>query len=153
MRRRRRSSRAFLLSPAFTIRYPTPAAERTSVSVGLIMFPGAPPRVRMRLEVQLPTAPIGYVRIQLGRGEIGVTEHLLDAAQIGPSFEQVSGEGVPEQVRVNPFGLEPRFRRKPTEDEESAGARQRAALRVEEQLGPVAAVEVRTSAREVPANG
>jgi hypothetical protein len=46
----------------------------------------------MRLEVQLPTAPIGYVRIQLGRGEIGVPEHFLDAAQIGPSFEQMRRE-------------------------------------------------------------
>jgi hypothetical protein len=35
-------------------------------------------RVRVRLEVQLATAPIGYVRVELGGGEVGVAEHLLD---------------------------------------------------------------------------
>ncbi len=34
-------------------------------------------RVRMRLEIQLATAPIGYVRVQLGRRKIRVPEHLL----------------------------------------------------------------------------
>ena len=36
----------------------------------------------MRLKIQLAAAPIGYVRVELGRGEVGVAEHLLDAAQV-----------------------------------------------------------------------
>ena len=41
--------------------------------------------------------------------------------------------------------------RRGSEDEERSGAGERAALRVEEQLGPVAAVEVRAAAREIAA--
>jgi hypothetical protein len=37
-------------------------------------------RVRVGLEVQLAAPPIGYVRVELGRREVGVAEHLLDAA-------------------------------------------------------------------------
>jgi len=32
--------------------------------------------------------------IELGRAEVRVTEHLLHAAEIGTSFEEVRGEGV-----------------------------------------------------------
>src|SRR3954467_13461456 len=124
MRRRRRSSRAFLLRPAFTIRYPTPAAERTSESVGFIIFRKAPPRVRGRLEVQLATSPIGYVRVQLGGREVGMTQHLLDASQVGTSFEEVRGEGMAEQVGVDPLWVEAGRRGKPAEDEEGAGTGQ-----------------------------
>ena len=35
--------------------------------------------MRVRLEIQLPTAPIRYVGIELGRGEVGVAEHFLNA--------------------------------------------------------------------------
>jgi hypothetical protein len=41
----------------------------------------------MRLKVQLSTPPIGYVGIELGCGEVGVAQHLLDAAKIGASLE------------------------------------------------------------------
>ena len=64
-------------------------------------------RMRVRLEVQLPAAPVGYVRVQLGRGEIGVPEHLLDAAQVGAALEQVGRERVAQQVGVDAPGLEP----------------------------------------------
>ena len=40
----------------------------------------AAPGVRVRLEVRLAAALVGDVRVQLGRGEVGVAEHLLDAA-------------------------------------------------------------------------
>ena len=40
----------------------------------------------------------GHVRVDLGGGEIGVAEHLLDGAQVGASLEQVGGERVPEGV-------------------------------------------------------
>ena len=91
----------------------------------------------VRAEVQLPTAAIGYVRVQLGRGEVGVAEHLLDAAEVGAALEQVGGEGVPEQVRVHAQWLQARFFGEPAEDQEGAGARERPAAGVQEELGPV----------------
>ena len=106
----------------------------------------APPRVRVRLEVQLAAAAIGYVRVELGRREVGVAEHLLDAAQVGAALEQVGRERVAQQVRVDALGLEPGLRGEAPQDQERAGAGQAAALGVEEQLGPVAAVEVRAAA-------
>ena len=49
---------------------------------------GTPPLgVRVRLEIQLSTAPIGYVRVQLGCRQIGVPEHLLDAAEVGSALQ------------------------------------------------------------------
>ena len=65
--------------------------------------------MRVRLEIQLATAPIGYVRVELCRGEVGVAEHLLDAAEVGASLEEMRRERVAEQVGVDPLGLEPRF--------------------------------------------
>src|SRR5690242_10440848 len=49
--------------------------------------------------------------------------------------------------------LEPGRARQTAEDQEGAGPRQPAALRVEEQLRPVALVEVRAPARQVAADG
>jgi hypothetical protein len=46
------------------------------------------------LEIQLPTAPIGYVGVQLGSSQIGMSEHFLNASEIRASLEQVSGERV-----------------------------------------------------------
>ena len=61
----------------------------------------------MRLEIGLAATPVGDVRVQLGGRQVCVAEHLLDGAQVGPSFEQVGRERVPEQVRVDAPGLEP----------------------------------------------
>src|SRR4051794_4241901 len=107
--------------------------------------------MRMRLEIQLPTAPIGYVRVELGGREVGVAEHLLDAPEVGTALEEVRRERVPQEVRVDALRLEPRLLRQLPEDEERAAARERAALRVQEELGPVPPVEVRPAAREVAA--
>ena len=43
--------------------------------------------MRMRLEVQLPPPAIGYVRVQLRRREIGMSEHLLNRSKVGASLE------------------------------------------------------------------
>ena len=94
-------------------------------------------RVRVRLEVEVAAAAVGDVRVQLGRGEIGVPEHLLDAAQVGAPFEQVGRERVPEEVGMNPLGLEAGLGRELAQDEEGAGTCQRPALGIEEQFGPV----------------
>jgi hypothetical protein len=41
----------------------------------------------MCLEVQLATAAIGYVCIELGRCQIRVSEHFLNRAEIGAAFK------------------------------------------------------------------
>src|SRR5512146_418142 len=105
----------------------------------------------MRSEIQLATASIGYVGVELGGGEICVAEHLLDGAQVGAALEQVGREGVAEQVRVDAARLQPGLLGEPAQDQEGACPGQRAALRVQEELGPVPRVEVGPSAREVAA--
>src|SRR5690348_15300564 len=103
----------------------------------------------MRSEVQLPTASIGYVRVELGRREIGVAEHLLDGAEVRAALEQVRRERVAQQVRVDARRVEAGLLGQLPQDQERAGAGERAALRVQEQLRPVARVEERPAAREV----
>src|SRR5438552_19130166 len=100
-------------------------------------------------EVELAAAAIADMRVKLGRGEVGVAEHLLNAAQVGAAFEEVGRKRVPEQVRVDAARLEAGFLREPAQDEEDAGAREPAALRVEKELGPTAPVAVRPPARLV----
>src|SRR4051812_22705107 len=109
--------------------------------------------MRVRLEIQLSPSAIGYVRVQLRRSEIGMAEHLLHCTEVGASLEQVRGERVAQEVRVDAFGLEPCLVGEATQDEEDTGAGERPAVRVQEQLLPVAAVEVRSTAREVAAEG
>src|SRR5689334_6644674 len=93
--------------------------------------------VRVRLEVQLATAAIGYVRIDLRGREIRMAEHLLHGAQVCAAFEQVRGERVAEQVRMHTFRLEPGLGGEPSQDQECPRPREPAALGVEEELGAV----------------
>ena len=105
----------------------------------------------MSLEVQIPPSAVGDVGVQLCGGEVGVPEHLLDAAEVGPAFEQVRREGVPEKVRMDALGLELGFGGEAAQDQERAGPREWAALGVQKELRPVPTVEVRATAREVAA--
>jgi hypothetical protein len=89
------------------------------------------------------------VRVQLRRRQIGVAEHLLHAAEVRSAFEQVGRKRVAEQVGVHSGGIEAGLRGASAKDEESSRTRERPALRVEEELRPVTAVEVRAAAREV----
>ncbi len=82
-----------------------------------------------------------------------MAEHLLDAPQIRASFEQVRREGVAEEMRVDAGRVEPGPVRELAEDEEGARAGQRATPRVQEELGPVAPVEVGPPEREVAPHG
>ena len=107
----------------------------------------------MRAEVRLAASAVGDVGVALGRSEIGVAEHLLDAAQVGAAFEQVCRERVAEEVRVDAPRFEPRLLGEPPQDQKRAGARQRATAGVEEQVGPVAPVEVRPTECEIAAHG
>ena len=45
--------------------------------------------------------------VDLGGGDVGVTKQQLDGAKIRAPFEQVSGEGVPENVRADPIRWNP----------------------------------------------
>ena len=83
----------------------------------------------MCAEVQLPPSPIGDVRVELGCGEVRVPEHLLHAPQVGAALEQVRRERVPQEVRVDPIGLEARLRGEAPQDQERAGPCERAAAR------------------------
>src|SRR5688572_12253808 len=105
----------------------------------------------MRLEVQLAPTPIGYVGVELRRGEVGVTEHLLNAPQVGAALEEVRGERVAQEVRVDAGRVEAGLGGQTPQNEERARAGQRATLRVEKQLRPMTAVEVRPSAAQVAA--
>ena len=42
--------------------------------------------------------------IDLGSGDAFMAEHFLDGAQIGASFDEVGGEGMPEGMRRDIFG-------------------------------------------------
>src|SRR5438132_5587906 len=86
-------------------------------------------RVRMRREVELAPAPVAHVRVQLGCREVGMPEHLLHAAEVGAALEQVCGEGMAQQVRVDPLRLEAGDRGQAAQDEEGTGPGERAAAR------------------------
>src|SRR5205809_391447 len=81
-----------------------------------------PSGVRVRLVVQLAAAPIGYVRVQLGRRQVGVAEHLLDAAQVRAAFQEMRGEGVAKRVGVGARRVEAGLRGPPPEAEEGRRA-------------------------------
>src|SRR5260221_52010 len=65
-----------------------------------------PPRQRvMRLDQRLePLAE--HMGIDLRRRDIGVAEHLLDAAQIGAVVEEMAGEGVAQHMRRDAPGID-----------------------------------------------
>src|SRR6266446_10587236 len=59
----------------------------------------------MRLDQRLePLAE--HMGIDLRRRDIGVAEHLLDAAQIGAVVEEMAGEGVAQHVRRDAPGID-----------------------------------------------
>jgi hypothetical protein len=93
--------------------------------------------VWVRLEIQLPTTFVGYVRVELRGREIGMSEHFLNRPQICSSLEEVRGKRVPEQVRVDAVGVETGFLSQLAEDQEGAGACESPASGVQEQLRAV----------------
>ena len=134
---------------------PNPAAtENPDTELArLVGTRGLPPRVRVSAEVDLASPAIRDVRVALGRAEVGVAEHLLDAAEVGAALEEVRRERVAQQVGVDARRLEAGLLGELPQDEERAGAGQRPAAGVQEELGAIAAVEVRAAEREVAADG
>lgn len=43
-----------------------------------------------------------YVSINLGRTNVGVTEHFLDRSYVGAALKHVRGETMPQNMRRNP---------------------------------------------------
>src|SRR5437762_7335174 len=60
--------------------------------------PASAPRMRSVVDTAQP--PSVDVAVQLRRRERAVAEQLLDRAQVGPAFEQVRRESVPQAMRV-----------------------------------------------------
>src|SRR5437867_2425577 len=44
-----------------------------------------------------------HMGIDLGRGKVRMSEHLLNCAKVSAPLQQVSGEGMPERVRGHAF--------------------------------------------------
>ena len=55
----------------------------------------------MELFVRFPQMGVGHVRVDLGRRDVRVAEHLLDRADVGTILHQVRGERMPQRVRRN----------------------------------------------------
>ena len=147
------SSSAFVASPAFIISHATPEARAirsstcgSSDNVLFLRSSCSSSSVRMSLEIQLPTSLVGYVGIELGGGEIGMPEHFLNRSEICSSLEEVRSKRVTKQVWVNATRVEPRHLGQFAEDQEGAGAGERPAARVQEELRAVPRVEERPPA-------
>src|SRR6478736_4458747 len=89
------------------------------------------------------------MRVELCRREVGVSEHLLHAPQVGTAFEEVGRERVPQEVWVDAARLEPGPIGKLSEDQECAGAGQRTAAGVQKEVRSVSPIEVRPAEREI----
>jgi hypothetical protein len=100
-------------------------------------------------EIQLPTTLVGYVGVELGRREIGMSEHFLNGSQVCSSLEEMRSKRVAEQMRVDAAGVEARLLGELAEDQEGPGPCQGAPPGVEEELRAVPGVEERPPAREV----
>jgi hypothetical protein len=80
-----------------------------------------------------------------------MAEHLLDASEVGSPFQQMRRERMAKEVGVDAGRVQPGFPREPAQDEEGARARERAALRVEEELGAVPVIEMGSAPSQVAA--
>jgi hypothetical protein len=80
-----------------------------------------------------------------------MSEHFLNRAEVGAALEQMRRERMAQQVRVHARRVEAGLLRPAPEDQERARAGERAALRVQEELGTVAAVQVRPASGQVAA--
>src|SRR4051794_12315632 len=87
-------------------------------------LPGARPRVGVEVDV---LQPLGReVGVDLGRGDVGVAEHLLEGTEVAAAGQQVRREGVTQRVRAHAVG-EPRAARVALDDLVEALAGQPAA--------------------------
>src|SRR5581483_7385442 len=73
----------------------------------------------------------------------------LNRPQVGAALQEMRRERVAQQMGMDALGLETRLLRELSQDEERPRPGERAALRVEEDLGPVPLVEIRAAAAQV----
>ena len=115
--RRERATSELGVLPAARLRRAVPTGGRRSLACASLCMvayrptlahPGncirrplgiAAPGARMVLVVHPPQALFGDVGVDLGGGDRGVTQHLLQAPQVGPALEQVGRKRVPQHVR------------------------------------------------------
>ena len=107
--------------------------------------------VRMGGEVRLAAPLVRHVRVELGGGEVGVPEHLLDAAEVGAALEQMRRERVAKEMRVHASGSSPAFSASRRRMRNTPARVERPAFRVEEQLRRLPSVQMRPPARDVAA--
>jgi hypothetical protein len=74
--------------------------------------------MRVSREKRIATPPIRHVRVDLGRGEVRVAKHLLNAPEIGSSLQEMRGEGMAQEMRVNPGWIEAGLLRQLPQDQE-----------------------------------
>src|SRR6188472_357652 len=104
---------------------------------------------RVGLEVRLLQALAREVGVELGGGDVGVAEHLLDGAQVAATREQVGGEAVAQGVWAH-LACQAGIAGVALDDFVEALATQRAAAEVDEELRLVAvADQLRPAAAEV----
>jgi hypothetical protein len=143
-------SSAFFASPAFVISHAAADARTkkssTCGSIDNLFLRCSLVSVGVRLEIQLPAPPIGYVGVQLGCRKIGMSQHFLNGSEVGSAFEEVRRERVAEEVRMDAVRLQAGLLGQLAEDQEGAGAGQRAAAGVQEELGSAPHVEERPAA-------
>src|SRR5579885_1336039 len=103
-----------------------------SSSNASILFP---PRQGMVGLDEAAQTVLQHMRIDLGRRDIGVTQHLLNAAEVGAVPEEVAGEGMAQHMGRDPCGIDAGGERQLLEELAAAPARQMpvAAARGEEE--------------------
>src|SRR6056297_3710294 len=77
------------------------ASARSALGVG---FAAAGPERMMRL-YQRAQPRVEDMGVDLGRGEIGMTQQRLDHPQVGPARQQMRGKGVAQPVRGHEVGI------------------------------------------------
>ena len=67
--------------------------KQQSFQIAVIISAGMEPGIAFK------HLPVGNVGIDLGRLDIGVTEHFLDRSEIGPSLQEMGRIAVPQFMR------------------------------------------------------
>jgi len=93
------------------------------------------------------------MRIDLGRRDVGVAEHFLDGAEVGPALEQVGGKGMAEGMRRDGL-LDAGSVDVASEDFPGTHARERLATSIQEEDAlPLPFLEFRALLADVGRNG
>ncbi len=63
----------------------------------------------MKLAMHLLETALIHMGVDLSRGDVGMTQHLLDDTEVSTIIQEVGGKGMPQEVRVNVFVYPCRF--------------------------------------------